>query len=121
MEYDVNEAGQRQLIVVQSPTLDDVVSALDALDRASRTTLTLIDGSGAYLSVGGGDGLYHVYLGAFDHDDRVILQSAGTGELEHDGHRYSAPDVVDRDTARAALSEFHRTGRPDLGLAWRAG
>jgi hypothetical protein len=130
MEYDIREAGKQQLVVVQSPVLEDVVAALAALDQQSRTALTLIDGTGEYISVGGGRGQYHVYVGAFDHDDRVILQpptphsadAAGPVELVNDGsvHRYPARDVVDRDTATAALTEFHRSGRPHLDLNWRS-
>jgi len=130
MEYDVlHEAGGRQLIVVQSPTLDDVMGALEALDQESRTALTLIDGAGAYISVSGGRGRFHVYIGAFDHEDRVILQSPASSEPEapapvaivSDGQATShAPhEVVDHDTAREALTEFHRTGRPHLGLTWQ--
>jgi hypothetical protein len=128
MEYDLYEAGRRQLVVIQSPTLEDVVVALEALDQQSRTALNLIDGTGAYISVAGGHGDYHVCIGAFDHDDVVILQSptpaaAGTVDIAHDGddHRYAANDVVDGAAALAALTEFHRTGRPDLNLTWRAG
>jgi hypothetical protein len=129
LEYDVHEPAGRQLIVVQSPTLDDVVGALEGLDQQSRTSMTLIDGTGAYISVGGGGGRYHVYVGAFDHDDRVILQSPPTDrpgapdpvDIVNDGHtnRYASHDVVDRETARAALTEFHHSGRPHLGLTWR--
>ncbi|MEV0720746.1 Imm1 family immunity protein [Asanoa sp. NPDC050611] len=127
MEYDLYDAGRRQLVVIQSPTIEDVVVALDALDQQRHTGLNLIDGTGAYISVVGGSGRYHVYVGAFDHDDRVILQTATAGPAEvdifHDGedYQYAANDVVDRDAALAALTEFHRSGRPDLGLTWRAG
>lgn len=129
MEYHVYEAGRHQLVVVQSPTLDDVVEALEALDQRSRTTMTFIHGTGAYISVDGGGGHYHVYLGSFDHEDRIILQSPSSGgpmapdlvDIVNDGHtnRYAAQDVVDLETARAALSEFHASGRPHLGLTWR--
>jgi hypothetical protein len=130
MEYDVLSAGKKQLVVVQSPTLDDVINVLESLDQQSHTAMTLIDDSGAYISVGGGSGQYHVYVGALDHDDRVILQSPepepdapGQVRLVNDGRteRYPAHDVVDRDAVRAALTEFHRGGRPSLGLSWRAG
>ncbi|MEV4539758.1 Imm1 family immunity protein [Asanoa sp. NPDC049518] len=127
LEYDVDGAGGRQLVVVQSPTLDDVVSALDALDQRSRTAMTLIDGTGAFISVGGGIGRYHVYIAAFDHDDRAVLQAPDVSdtpvEIVNDGqaHRYAQSDIVDRTLALAALKEFCHSGRPDLSLTWRTG
>lgn len=129
LEYDVHEADRHQLIVVQSPTLNDIVKTLEALDQHSRTTMTLIDGTGAYIRVGGGRGRYHVHVGSFDHEDRVILQSPTSSrpqapelvDIVNEGHtnRYATHDVVDQETARAALAEFHHSGRPHLGLTWR--
>ena len=130
MEYDVREPGRTQSVVVVSPTTDDVAAALRSLDQSRRTDVTLEDATGAYITVGGGLGAYHVYIGAVDHEDRVILQRTGpTGDadgptaLVMDGHRqhYAAQDVVDQDTALTALAEFMESGRPHPDLPWRAG
>jgi hypothetical protein len=128
MEYDEREPGPTQSVVVVSPTTDDVAAALRSLDQSRRTEVTLEDATGAYITVGGGLGVYHVYIGAVDHEDRVILQRPGPpGDgptaLVMDGQRqhYAAQDVVDQDTALAALAEFMESGRPHPDLSWRAG
>jgi hypothetical protein len=89
--------------------------------------MTLIDGSGAYITVGGGRGRYHVFIGAFGHDDRIVLQAINTDEayedLVVDGRlqRYAARDIVGLDAAAEAVLEFARSGRPHPELTWRAG
>lgn len=111
--------------IVAAPGLDDVTAALGSLDQRRHTELTLLDGSGAYLTVGGGRGRYHVYMGSYDHDDRIVAQdvAAGAGpvDLVVDGRsgRYPAHDVVDLATALLAAEEFLRSGRPHTGVTWR--
>jgi hypothetical protein len=114
--------------IFAAPGAHDVEAALGSLDQRRHTELTLVDGAGAYLTVGGGDGRYHVWVGAYDHDDRVVLQDpdADDGpdeELTVDGRpgRYARSDVVGPDLASKAAREFLRSGRPDPALRWRTG
>ncbi len=130
LEYDVCERGPAQSVVVTSPTLRDVVAALSSLDQSRHTEMTVTDDSGAYVTVGGGRGSYHVYIGAVDHEDCVILQrpvghgaAVDTVELVMDGRmrRYAGHDVVDLQTALIVVEEFMNRGRPHPGLLWRTG
>lgn len=130
LDYDVREDGHSQSVVVAVPTWADIITALRSLDQDRHTEMTVCDDSGAYVTVGGGRGDYHVYIGAVDHEDRVILQrpagaEAGTKpiDLMMDGrlHRLAAHDVVDLDTALRVVEEFMRVGRPDADLLWRTG
>jgi hypothetical protein len=111
--------------IVAAPGADDVAAALGSLDQRRHTELTLLDGSGAYLAVGGGAGRYHVAMGSYDHDDRIVAWDPAAGddlvELVVDGRRgrYPAHDVVDLATATLAVEEFLRSGRPHPALTWR--
>ena len=109
-----------------APSLDDVAEALASLDQSRHTELTVIDSSGSYIAVGGGRGHYHVYLGAYDHDDRIILQNPDAADGDEidlvvygRSARYAARDVVDLDAAADAVREFLRSGRPHPDLTWR--
>ena len=127
LELDQREADGVEHAILAAPSLDDVAEALGSLDQDRHTELTLVDGGGAYLTVGGGRGRYHVYVGAYDHDDCVILQSPDAGDghedLVVDGRltRYAAHDVVDLDIAAEAVLEFFRSARPHPDLTWRSG
>ena len=108
-----------ELSIVAAPSLDDVAEALASLDQTRHTELTVIDGSGSYIAVGGGGGRYHVYLGANDHDDRIVLQNPGAADGDEIDlvvygrtGRYGARDVVDLDAAADAVRELLRSGRP---------
>jgi hypothetical protein len=125
LELDERENGQSVTRVVAAPSLDDVVEALESLDQERHTELTVVDGSGAYITVGGGRGRYHVYMSAYDHDDRIVAQDPaaadrGETQLIVDGRatRYRARDVVDFEAATLAIREFLRSGRPHSGLTW---
>jgi hypothetical protein len=125
LEFDERESEQSVTRVVASPSLNDVVEALESLDQEHHTELTVVDGSGAYITVGGGRGRYHVYMSAYDHDDRIVAQdpaAADSGEMELvvDGRatRYRARDVVGFEAASLAVREFLRSGRPHSGLTW---
>ncbi|MDG4825381.1 Imm1 family immunity protein [Asanoa sp. WMMD1127] len=126
----MREPGPTQSVVIASPAIEDVVAALRALDQRRHTELTVEDTAGAYIAVGGGLGVFHVYVGALDHEDRVVLQRPRAGgegsapvELMVDGRSRSfAPeDVVDEETALAAVREFMAAGRPHPDLEWRTG
>ena len=126
MEIDIRGGEHALLSVNASPTLDDIAEALASLDQSRHTELTVIDGSGAYIAVGGGRGRYHVYMGAHDHDDRIILQNTATAAGEEIDlvvygrlGQYDARDVVDLDAAAEAVREFLRSGRPHPDLTWR--
>ena len=117
----------RKLSIVAAPSLDDVAEALASLDQSRHTELTVIDGSGSYIAVGGGRGRYHVYTGAYDHDDRIILQNPGAADGDEidlvvygRAGRYAARDIVDLDAAADAVREFLRSGRPHPDHTWRA-
>ena len=132
LEYDVREPGPTQSVVIASPAVEDVVAALRSLDQRRHTELTVEDTAGAYIAVGGGLGAYHVYIGALDHDDRVVLQRSVSAaddqreapiELVMDGRsaRYEAREVVDQETALTAVRGFMETSRPHPDLPWRTG
>jgi hypothetical protein len=94
LEFDERESEQSVTRVVASPSLNDVVEALESLDQEHHTELTVVDGSGAYITVGGGRGRYHVYMSAYDHDDRIVAQdpaAADSGETELVGHPVPRP------------------------------
>jgi hypothetical protein len=127
LEVDRRDGDDAAVSMVAAPGLDDVLAAIASLDQRRHTEMTVVDGSGAYLTVGGGRGRYHVYMGAYDHDDRIVLQNAEAvdgayEELVVDGRltRYAAGDVVDLDTVTTAVLEFHRSGRPHSDLRWRS-
>jgi hypothetical protein len=114
--------------MVAAPSWGDVVEAVGSFDQCRRTDVTVIDGTGGYLRVGGGRGRYHVSLGDVDHDDRVVLVDPDAADgreevLVVDGRRgiYAAGAVVDLDTASAAVRGFRRDRRPDPYLCWRTG
>jgi len=126
LEIDVREGDRTEISVVAAPSLDDIAEALASLDQSRHTELTVIDGSGSYIAVGGGRGHYHVYMGAYDHDDRIVLQNRGAadgGEIDlvvyGRSSRYAARDVVDLNAAADAVREFLRSGRPHPGHTWR--
>ena len=125
LEIDVRQGDRTEISVVGSPSFDDVAEALASLDQSKHTELTVIDGSGAYIAVGGGRGHYHVYMGAYDHDDRIVLQNRGAADGEIDlvvygrSGRYAARDVVDLNAAADAVREFLRSGRPHPDHTWR--
>ena len=126
LEIDVRDGDRAEISIVAAPSLDDVAEALASLDQSKHTELTVIDGSGSYIAVGGGRGHYHVYMGAYDHDDRIVLQNPGAadgGEIElvvyGRSGRYAARDVVNLDAAAEAVREFLRSGRPHAGFTWR--
>ena len=128
LEFDVREAGGGRSVAIAFPTIDHVMAALRDLDQERHTEVTVGDDTGAYVTVGGGCGFYHVYMGADDHDDRVVLQrpvSTGSGsepaDVVMDGRlqRFAARDIVDLDSAVEVVAEFIRTGRPSLDLPWR--
>lgn len=127
LEADVRDGDLADLSIIATPSLDDIAEALGVLDQRTRTEMTLIDGSGAYITVGGGRGRYHVFIGAFDHDGRIVLQAINTDEAYEDlvvhgrPQRYAARDIVGLDAAAEAVLEFTRSGRPHPDLAWRAG
>jgi hypothetical protein len=126
LEVDVRDGDRAEVSIVAAPSLDDVAEALASLDQSRHTELTVIDSSGSYIAVGGGRGHYHVYLGAYDHDDRIILQNPDAADGDEIDlvvygrpGRYAARDVVDLDAAADAVREFLRSGRPHPDLAWR--
>jgi hypothetical protein len=128
LEVDDRAGDRVEMSIVAAPGAHDVEDALGSLDQRRHTELTLVDGAGAYLTVGGGNGRYHVYVGAYDHDDRIVLQDPDAAggpdeEIVVDGRpgRYAARDVVGVDLAGAAARGFLRTGRPDPALTWRTG
>jgi immunity protein Imm1 of predicted polymorphic toxin system len=125
MELDVRDGDRMETSIVAAPTADDVVSALRSLDQRRHTEMCVLDGGGAYIAIGGGGGRYHVYVAAYDHDDRIVLQAPDAGDghedLVVDGRRqrFAARDVVDLDCAAVAVLEFLRSGRPHPDLPWR--
>jgi hypothetical protein len=125
LEVDVREGDRAEASIVAAPSIDDVVAALGSLDQGRHTEMTVVDGSGAYITVGGGSGRYHVYMGAYDHEDRIVLQNTAGDDAEEelvvDGRptRYAAREVVDLDAATLAVREFLRSGRPHPDLTWR--
>ena len=127
LRLEIDDLDLAEMTIVAAPGLHDVEAALGSLDQRRHTELTLVDGAGAYLTVGGGGGRYHVWVGAYDHDDRIVLQNPDAGgpdeHLVIDGRteRYPARDVVGPDLAAAAAREFLRSGRPDPALRWRTG
>ena len=127
LEIDVRDGDRVELSIVAAPSLDDVAEALESLDQTRHTELTVIDGSGSYIAVGGGRGRYHVYMGANDHDDRIVLQNPAAADgdavdLVVYGRtgRYAARDVVGLDAAATAVREFLRSGRPHPDHTWRS-
>jgi hypothetical protein len=127
LEADIRDGDRADLSIIAAPSLDDIAEALGTLDQRTRTEMTLIDGSGAYVTVGGGRGRYHVFISAFDHDDRIVLQAHDAGERDEvlivDGRPqpYAAREVVGLDAAAEAVLEFARSGRPHPDQTWRSG
>ena len=126
LEIDVRDGDRAEVSIVAAPSLDDVAEALASLDQSRHTELTVIDSSGSYIAVGGGRGHYLVYMGAYDHDDRIVLQNPGAADDDEIDlvvygrpGRYAARDVVDLDAAADAVREFLRSGRPHPDLTWR--
>ena len=127
LEADIRDGDRADLSIIAAPSLDDIAEALGVLDQRTRTEMTLDDGSGAYITVGGGRGRYHVFIGAFDHDEGIVLQAINADEAYEDvvvdgrSQRYAARDIVDLDAAAEAVLEFARSGRPHPDLRWRTG
>jgi hypothetical protein len=126
MELEVRREGGADTAVFDEPADNEVLRAVEALDQRRHTELTLIGEDGSYLAVGGGAGHYHVWMGSFEHDDRIVLQNAeapfGEERLVVGGHSavYPAGDVVDLATAADAVREFLFTGLPHPDHAWRS-
>jgi hypothetical protein len=127
LEADLRDGDRTELSIIAAPSLDDVAKALGVLDQRRHTEMTLIDGGGASITVGGGRGRYHVSISAFDHDDRIVLQADDAADAYEDvvvdgrPKRYAARDVVALDAAAEAVLEFARSGRPHPDQTWRAG
>jgi hypothetical protein len=126
LEIDIRDGDRAEVSIVATPSLDDVAEALASLDQSKHTELTVIDSSGSYLAVGGGRGDYLVYLGAYHHGDRIVLQNPGAADADEIDlvvygrpGRYAARDVVNLDAAADAVREFLRSGRPHPDLTWR--
>ena len=116
---------QSQEIVKNSPTWQDVQSAVVTLD-ASQRTLVAVEGWGkTEMLIGGGGGKYVVSVatspdGLFTllnsqgkATDRVLLKAGGqTGN-------YPADEVVDLDKAIQAVQWFCEHNEPDPNLAWK--
>ena len=126
LEIDIRDGDRAEVSIVATPSLDDIAEALASLDQSRHTELTVIDSSGSYIAVGGGRGHYLVYMGAHDHDDRIVLQNPGAADADEielvvygRPGRYAAHDVVDLDAAADAVHEFVRSGRPHPDRTWR--
>lgn len=110
-------------ICVESPTAAAVTQAIEALDAVTRTALTLHRGS-ASISVGGGRGLYVIFVALGDEEQfwNLLSESAETGVIMiniggQEGD-HPARQVVDREKAVRAALCFLESGRRDPALTW---
>ena len=109
---------------IGTPTIDDVEQFIEALDAKSRTLVSLYGRDGAYLSLGGGEGQYVVYVSASDEllwnllaeasqRSGIVLLNAGGQEGD-----FPARQVVDKRQALQAARVFVRTGQLDSSQRW---
>ncbi|MBM7774764.1 hypothetical protein JOD54_004968 [Actinokineospora baliensis] len=117
--------GQReQSEEVTDPTWADAESALRRLDNRVTSQVGVETDAGDYVSVGGGDGRYHVVLGTADDDLFTLRGGAGaedeTAQLVVGGQlgNYPADQVVDFDLAARAVRTFLAEHSADPDLDW---
>ena len=110
----------------ESPTLNDVALAVQALDGKTQTLVTLEVDDDRHMAVGGGGGGYIVYMTV---DNRrfknlVIAEKRGPKvSLTCGGQQgeFAAKQCVDLRTAQAAAKAFAQNGQPDPTLSWEDG
>ena len=127
LELDVWRDEAVTTMVVDQPDDGDVARALDCLDERTHTELTILGDDGQYLSIGGGNGRYHVYIASDEHDDSIVLQAGGSDVADSPvvlaigGRTVQLParSVVGRAEAARAARWFLTNGRPDPGQSWR--
>ena len=110
-------------LVIQHPTEDDFIRALDALDGVERTLLCLEASNGRQLTIGGGDGNYVVYAAFSEHEFWNLLSNVSENQtimVVAGGQKgdFAARQVVDRASAQIAGIAFMRQGELDQSLRW---
>ncbi len=105
------------------PKIEDFDAALNKLDAAERTMITIHHGDESHLAIAGGNGRYVVYaclenqefwnLIQEDQGDGIILLNAGGQEGD-----FPARQVVDLDLASAAGRFFFQFQKMDPSLSW---
>jgi hypothetical protein len=113
--------------VVQSPSSEDISSAISALDASTRTMVTVLGPGQAHLTVGGGSGRFVVYA-TFDNETFFNLKAGRSaaraqvrlciGGQEGD---YPVDQVVDVDRAKRAATVFAESGTLSPELDWADG
>lgn len=110
-------------ICIESPQEPDVTRSIEALDAASRTTLTL-DRAEASITVGGGRGRYVVFVTVGDDEEfwNLLSEVDATGivviNIGGQEGDFPARQVVDHEKATRAALCFLESGRRDPTLTW---
>lgn len=112
--------------VITDPSNDDLIRLFDRLDQQRHTILSIDSGTGASLTVGGGNGKYVVYACEddvtffnliSDDDSRQLARlNAGGQEGEYPGRQ-----VVNGKAALTAAQTFLSLQLRDSSLCWEAG
>jgi len=109
---------------IQTPTLDDVLRLIAALDAKTHTMVTLFGSDNSYLCIGGGSGRYVVYASTpdeqlwnllLDSDDRKGMVLLNAGGQEGD---FPVRQVLDKSHVLHAARTFFETGALDAALRW---
>lgn len=108
---------------ITDPTFDVTLNAIDALNAETKTLLSLCAKDDGYLTVGGGNGNYIVYVSTSDEqfwnllsskiDDDVRLINAG-GQIGD----FPARQVVDHDQVVQAARAYFDDGSLSPMLNW---
>ena len=109
---------------IDAPTIDDLDRIIEALDAKIRTMVSLYGQDGSFLSIGGGEGQYVVYVSLPDEqlwnllsnqENRkgVVLLNAGGQEGD-----FPCRQVVDKPRALRAARTFFIKGQLDTALQW---
>jgi hypothetical protein len=110
-------------ICIESPQDADVTRSIEALDAASRTTLTL-ERAEASMTVGGGQGRYVVFVRVGDDEEfwNLLSEADATGvvmiNIGGQEGDFPARQVVDHEKATRAALCFLESGRRDATLTW---
>ncbi len=108
---------------VESPSVEDVVAAVKQLDGKERTLITLEVNDNHHMGVGGGAGIYVVYMTTDNlrFKNLVIPGRKGPKVMVTCGGQegdFAPKQCVDLWTARKAAETFALTGQPDPELNW---
>lgn len=121
--YDIWDNMDCDEAIIIFPTCDDVKKIIKLLDEKRYTLMSLYGDDGSYISIGGGNGKYVVYVSTTDNslwnllskdnDKKTILLNIGGQKGD-----FFPYQIVNKEDVLQAACIFFESGRLDLSLHW---